>query len=249
MGSTASVAWPNTVLNTIIAESLDAIATEIEKKAGKNASAAKLDAAVRSVLKETVKKHRRVCFDGDGYSEAWHKEAEKRGLPNMRSTAEALPAFDTKKARDLFSKYSVLSSKELHARAEVLMELYVTVVGIEARTLATMVRTQILPAATRAQCELADAVGSSRAAGVECPDEELALRHWVQSLASLRAALAELDKAEAKEFEDTAKHMRQCRDEVVTAMNKVRAICDGIEKWTPADLWPLPTYAEMLLDR
>ncbi len=249
VGSTASVAWPNTVLNTIIAESLDFVATEIEKKAGKNPSAAKLDAAVRGVLKEIVKKHRRVCFDGDGYSEAWHKEAEKRGLPNMRSTAEALPAFDSKKARDLFNKYSVLSPKELHARAEVLMELYVTVVGIEARTLATMVRTQILPAATRAQCELADAVGSSRAAGVECPDEELALRHWVQSVASLRGALAELDKAESKEFDDTAKHMRQCRDEVVSAMTKVRTICDSIEKWTPADIWPLPTYAEMLLDR
>jgi len=249
VGSTASVAWPNTVLNTIIAESLDFVATEIEKKAGKNPSAAKLDAAVRGVLKEIVKKHRRVCFDGDGYSEAWHKEAEKRGLPNMRSTAEALPAFDSKKARDLFNKYSVLSPKELHARAEVLMELYVTVVGIEARTLATMVRTQILPAATRAQCELADAVGSSRAAGVECPDEELALRHWVQSVASLRGALAELDKAESKEFDDTAKHMRQCRDEVVAAMTKVRTICDSIEKWTPADIWPLPTYAEMLLDR
>ena len=190
-----------------------------------------------------------MCFDGDGYSEAWHKEAEKRGLPNMRSTAEALPAFDSKKARDLFNKYSVLSPKELHARAEVLMELYVTVVGIEARTLATMVRTQILPAATRAQCELADAVGSSRAAGVECPDEELALRHWVQSVASLRGALAELDKAESKEFDDTAKHMRQCRDEVVSAMTKVRTICDSIEKWTPADIWPLPTSAEMLLDR
>jgi len=249
VGSTASVAWPNTVLNTIIAESLDFVAGEIEKKAGKNASAAKLDAAVRGVLKEIVKKHRRVCFDGDGYSEAWHKEAEKRGLPNMRSTAEALPSFDTKKARDLFSKYGVLSAKELHARAEVLMELYVTVVGIEARTLATMVRTQILPAATRAQCELADAVGSSRAAGVECPDEENALRSWVQCLAKLRGALAELEKAEAKEYDDTAKHMRQCRDEVVPAMAKVREFCDGIEKWTPADLWPLPTYAEMLLDR
>jgi glutamine synthetase len=111
------------------------------------------------------------------------------------------------------------------------------------------VRTQILPAATRAQCELADAVGSSRAAGVECPDEENALRSWVNSLAKLRAALAELEKAEAKEYDDTAKHMRQCRDEVVPAMTKVRELCDGMEKWTPADLWPLPTYAEMLLDR
>jgi glutamine synthetase len=196
-----------------------------------------------------VKKHRRVCFDGDGYSEAWHKEAAKRGLPNMRSTAEALPAFESKKARDLFAAYKVLSPKELKARAEVLMELYVTVVGIEARTLATMVRTQILPAATRGQAELADAVGASRAAGVECPDEETALRNWVQKLSGLRSALATLEKAEAKEFEDTAAHMRQCRDEVVTAMAEVRKFCDSIEKWTPADLWPLPTYAEMLLDR
>jgi len=249
VGSSCSVAWPNTVLNTIIAESLDVLATDIEKKAGKNPSAAKLDSAVRGVLKDVVKKHRRVCFDGDGYSEAWHKEAEKRGLPNMRSTAEALPVFESKKARDLFNKYSVLSPVELKARAEVLMELYVTVVGIEARTLATMVRTQILPAATRAQCELADAVGSSRAAGVECPEEALALRSWVQKLAGLRTALAALEKAEAKEIDDTIKHMRHCRDEVVHGMAEVRKYCDSIEKWTPADLWPLPTYAEMLLDR
>ncbi len=249
VGSTASVAWPNTVLNTIIAESFDAIATAIENKAGKNASGAKLDEAVCSVLKDTVTNHRRVCFDGDGYSAAWHSEAKKRGLPNLRNTSEALPVFESKTAQELFSKYSVLSPIELKARAEVLMELYVTVVGIEARTMATMVRTQILPAATRAQCELADAVGSSRAAGVECPDEELALRNWVQKLSNLRTALATLDKAEHKEFDDIAQHMRQCSDDVVTAMAEVRTHCDSIEKWTPADLWPLPTYAEMLLDR
>ncbi|MFM1830170.1 MAG: hypothetical protein RLZZ558_510 [Planctomycetota bacterium] len=249
VGSTAAVAWPNTVLNTIIAESLDFVATEIERKAGKNPSAARLESAVRAVLKDVVKKHRRVCFDGDGYSQAWHKEAAQRGLPNLTSTADALPVFESRKARDLFSKYGVLSPTELKARAEVLMELYVTVVGIEARTLATMVRTQILPAATRGQAELADAVGASRAAGVECPDEETALRNWVQKLSGLRTALAALEKAEARDFKDSAAHMRHCRDEVVAAMTEVRRFCDSIEKWTPADLWPLPTYAEMLLGR
>src|SRR5204862_7383024 len=135
VGSSASVAWPNTVLNTIIAESLDYVASQLEKKAGKKPTFAKQEEAVKDVLKEIVTKHRRVVFDGDNYSADWHKEAEKRGLPHMRSTAESIPVLRSKKALGLFEKYGVLSSRELTARVDVLLETYNKTMAIEARTL------------------------------------------------------------------------------------------------------------------
>jgi glutamine synthetase len=249
VGSSQAVAWPNTVLNTIIAESLDVLATQLEKKVGKNATAAKLESAVKSTLQEIVQKHRRVCFDGNGYSKEWHEEAAKRGLPNMPSTADALPAFKSKKAADLFAKYGVFTSRELKARFEILVEQYVKVMRIEGRTLSTMVRTQLLPAAIRCQSELADAVSGSQAAGVDCPDTEAALREHVQRIGQLRSTIAAVEKAEAKHIDDVEKHMRQIRDELFPAMQACRAVCDELERHMPDDVWPLPTYADMLLFR
>ncbi|MBL9148608.1 MAG: glutamine synthetase III [Phycisphaerae bacterium] len=249
VGSSQPVAWPNTVLNTIIAESLDVLATALEKKVGKNPTTAKLESAVKSILQEIVKKHRRVCFDGNGYSKEWHEEAEKRGLPNLRSTADALPVIKSKKALDLFAKYGVFSSRELKARYEILVEQYVKVMRIEARTLVTMGRTQILPAAIRFQAELADAIAGAQAVGVECPDSDTALREHVRRVADLRTLIAKVEEAEAKHIEDAEKHMRQIRDDLFPAMQKTREVCDTLEKQLPDDLWPLPTYADMLLLR
>ena len=247
VGSTAAVAWPNTVLNTIIAESLDVIATELEKKAGRNPSEAKLETAVKAVLKDVIKKHRRVCFDGDGYSEAWHKEAEKRGLPNMRSTADCLGAFATKKAKDLFAKYKVLNARELAARHDVLVEHYCTVMGIESRTLVQVARTQVLPAALRAQEELATTVSATLAADVDCAETQAELKAYVAMVNELRSATKELETLSSRHHKDEVAEMRFLRDSVVPAMDRVRAACDALERVTPADTWPMPTYAEMLL--
>ncbi len=247
VGSTAAVAWPNTVLNTMVAESLDDIATELEKKAGKNPSAAKLETAVKAVLKEIIKKHRRVCFDGDGYSEAWHKEAEKRGLPNFRNTAEALAAFKNKKARDLFAKYQVLSPRESAARFEVLVENYVTVVEIESRTLVQIVRTLVLPAVLRTQEELATTVSATMAADVDCAEAQDELRHYVVMVNELRSAVKELETLATKHHKDEEVAMRFLRDNVIPSMTRVRTASDALERITPADNWPMPTYAEMLL--
>lgn len=249
VGSSQPVAWPNTVLNTIVAESLDVVAAALEKKAGKNPTPAKLETAVKSVLQEIVKKHRRVCFDGNGYSKEWHETAAKRGLPNLPSTADALPVLKSKKAIDLFARYGVFSDRELKARYEILVEQYVKVLRIEARTLSTMVRTQILPAAIRHQAELADAVAGARAVDVECPDSLAALRDLVRSIAELRESIAAVEKAESKHIEDAEKHMRQIRDELVPALERCRTVCDHLERVMPDDLWPLPSYAEMLLLR
>jgi glutamine synthetase len=247
VGSTASVAWPNTVLNTIIAESVDFIATELERKAGKNPSEAKLESAVKAVLKEVIKKHRRVCFDGDGYSEAWHKEAERRGLPNMRSTADCLGAFATKKAKDLFARYKVLNARELAARHDVLVEHYCTVLGIESRTLVQVARTLVLPAALRAQEELATTVSATLAADVDCGETQAELKAYVGTVNELRTATKELETLSARHHKDEVTEMRFLRDSVVPAMDRVRAACDALERVTPADTWPMPTYAEMLL--
>ncbi|MSQ91100.1 MAG: glutamine synthetase type III [Phycisphaerales bacterium] len=249
VGSSQSVAWPNTVLNTIVAESLDVIATDLEKKAGKNPSPAKLEATVRALLKDLVKSHRRVCFDGNGYSAEWHAEAAKRGLPNFASTADALPALVTKKAEKLFAAYGVLSPRELHARWEIQMEQYCKIVQIEGRTLGQIARTQLLPAALRAQGELADVVASTQHAGVPCPESEAELRELAGSVVRLRVAVTELETAANKSISDHAKRVRHFREAVVPAIGQVREISDALESKIPADLWPLPNYATMLLMR
>ena len=247
VGSTAPVAWPNTVLNTIVAESIDFVATELEKKAGKNPSAAKLESAVKVVLKDVIKKHRRVCFDGDGYGEAWHKEAEKRGLPNKRNTADSLGAFKTKVARDVFSKYHVLSPRELEARYDVLVENYCTVMGIEIRTLVQMVRTQVMPAALRTQEELATTVSATLAADVDCAETQADLKSYVGLVNELRSSVTELEKLNTKHHKDDETEMHFLQATVVPCMQRVRAACDALERVTPGDNWPMPTYAEMLL--
>ena len=247
VGSTASVAWPNTVLNVIISESIDFIATQLEKTAGQKPTAQKLESSVRQVLKQVIKKHRRVCFDGDNYSADWEKEAEKRGLPNLRSGAEALAGFKSKIAPALFRKAGVLSSRELKARIEVLQEFYTMHLEIEARTILTMVRTQILPATLRYQAELADVVGSTQAAGVECPDTEDSLRSIVKYASQMQLGAEAIDSILAASPADTTKHAQYAHDKILPAMEVIREASDAVETMIPAELWPLPTYSQMLL--
>ena len=249
VGSTAAVAWPNTVLNTIIAESLDWIATQIEKKSGGATSGEKLESAVKSVLQDVVKNHRRVVFDGDNYSQAWHKEAEKRGLPHLRSTADALPVLRTKTAQELFENYSVLNKRELNARVDVLLETYIKTMGIEARTLASMLKQNVLPAALRFQTELAETVAATQSAGVECPDTIDQLQDTVKLITELRDALAAVEKAEAHHAADAENHAKFIHEHLTPAMAKARAASDALEAVIPDDLWTLPTYAEMLFVR
>jgi glutamine synthetase len=250
VGSSAAVSWPNTVLNTIIAESLDYIATQLEKKVGKKPTPAKQEEAVKEVLKEIVTKHRRIVFDGDNYSEAWHKEAEKRGLPHLRSTADALPVLRSKKALSLFEKYGVLNNRELQARVDVLFETYVKTLGIEARTLVSMLKQQVLPAALRYQTELAETVSATQSAGAECPDTIEQLEQAIQLIADLRTAIAAVEDAEKHPSPgDVEKHAKFIHEKLVPAMQRARAASDALEAEIPDDLWTLPTYSEMLFMR
>ncbi|MDE0889603.1 MAG: hypothetical protein OSA40_09115, partial [Phycisphaerales bacterium] len=247
VGSTAAVAWPTTVLNTMVAESLDYMASKLEKEAGKKPTPAKLETAARSLLKQVIKEHRRVCFDGDGYSEDWTKEAAKRGLPNIRNSAESLPTLKLRSTTALFSKFGVLSARELEARGDVLLEQYCTKIEIEGRTLSTIIRTQVLPAALRAQAELADVVGATQVAGVECPDTEEELRNLVGQISDMRLGIVEVEAAMISQSHDLEKQAKRLRNELVPAMERTRAASDWIETRISAELWPMPTYAQMLL--
>ncbi|MCI0676738.1 MAG: glutamine synthetase III [Phycisphaerales bacterium] len=249
VGSSAAVSWPNTVLNTIIAESLDFVATELEKKAGARPAPAQQQEAVWSVLKQIVSKHRRVLFDGDNYAPKWHKEAEKRGLPHLRSTAEALPILRSKKSLELFEKYGVLNNRELNARVDVLIETYIKTMGIEARMLTSLLKQQILPAALRYQTQLAETVVATKAARVSAPDTVIQLKKLVKMITDLRKAIAAVEQAESHHVAEPEKHAKFIHQKLVPAMEKARKASDALEAVIPDDLWTLPTYAEMLFVR
>ncbi len=246
VGASQSVAWPNTVLNTIVAESLDELATELEAVGGEDASPAKLQSAVRTILKRIVKEHRRVLFDGDGYTEEWAAEAEKRGLPHARETVEALAALKQKKAVDVFKRYAVLSRTELDARSAIFLERYIKQVTIEANVMISMARRQILPAALRHQKELGEAVASCDAAGVESVAARSELESFVHLVDRLQRCIAALSGVVDKHGSDLRRHAEQVRDEVRPAMAELREVVDELERCVADDLWPLPTYREML---
>ncbi|MCH8152489.1 MAG: glutamine synthetase III [Planctomycetes bacterium] len=249
IGASSSIAWPNTVLNTIIAESLDFLATKLEERVGKDPTPQILEAAVRSVLRDVVHQHRQVVFDGDNYDPKWHEEAQRRGLPNLQSTVDALPTLKSKKALNLFSKYRVLNNRELRARVAVLWDQYSTIVGIEARTMVSMLKTQVLPAALRHQTEVAEAVAATQAAGVDCENTRAGLQELVDMIDGLRDATQAVHQAETHQLTNSERQARHIRDTLIPAMDRARAASDALESVIPADLWTLPTYGEMLFLR
>jgi glutamine synthetase len=235
LGSNASPAWPNTVLNTIVAESVDDLSDKL--KGALKGSGATLEKAVTSVVKEVWAANKQIVFDGDGYSEAWHKEAEKRGLANLRTTPDALPWLIDKQTVTLFKKYKVLSKRELESRYEVFTEQYVININIEAETAASIARTMLLPAAVRYLNELS-VTGLDELVGEVEP-----------LIKELHFALLKLEDANLDENHpegSAPKEALYMRDTVIPAMEDVRDVADRLEKLVADDLWPLPKYSEML---
>jgi glutamine synthetase len=249
VGSTASIAWPNTVLNTIVAESLDDLVTALEKAAGSNPTPAKMQSAVLGVLKQTIKAHKRVCFDGDGYSLEWHDEAKRRGLPHLRDSVEAFPILKAKKTVDLFKKYGVLNKAEVESRYHIAVEKYVKQLGIEAEMMIAMTRTMLLPATVRHQTELAEAVTETEGAGVDCDDTVKALEAFIDLSGQLRQALAALEGAAPHHDDDPVRHATYFRNKILPAMDRLRQVADALESQVATDLWPLPSYRELLFLR
>jgi glutamine synthetase len=244
VGGSQSVSAPNTVLNTIVAESLDFIATRLEEavKGGKD-----LNKAIQDLLPGILKESKKVVFNGDNYTEEWHREAEKRGLPNLKNTIDALPIILRKDSIDLFSKYRVYSERELQSRYTILSENYVKTVNIEGQLTTMMAKTQILPAGLRYQAEVANAVNATKAAGVDNSAQVGLLRSLTETISEFQAATSGLEKALGHHADgDAFAHAKYMRDAVLPAMAQVRTLGDKLETVVADDLWPLPTYREML---
>jgi glutamine synthetase len=244
VGSNFSIAGPNTVLNTIVAESLDYIATELEKG---TAGGKKLEDAITALLPVILTDSKKVIFNGDGYTEEWHAEAAKRGLPNLKTTVDAIPMIIRKDSIDLFAKYKVFSEKELQSRYVIFSESYVKTITIEANMMVMMAKTMILPAALRYQGEVATTVSATKAVGVDCASTVEALKDLSTTVTGFYAAIAALEKANDHHAEgDAYAHAKYCRDVVVPKMADLRTLGDKLETLVADDLWPIPTYREML---
>ncbi len=243
VGSTAAIYWPNTILNTIVAESLDRMATELEK--GK----ADLHGTLAAVLQKEIKEHKRVVFNGNGYSQEWHAEAAKRGLPNLKSTIEALKAMPKKEYKEVFAKYKVLNEKEYDAREEIMWERYVKVLNIEANATVDIARNQILPAVLGYQSKLASTIGLTAAVtkGVQKGQHDL-LENISKGASDLYEAVEALDGLLDKANEGSSLHQiaASLKDSVIPGMLKVRELADWLEGYVDDEAWPLPKYREML---
>lgn len=248
VGSTQSLSGPLVSLNTIVAESLDYIATALEKATGGDES--KLPAAVQAVLKEIAEKHSAVIFNGDGYSEEWHKEAEKRGLPNLRTTIDALPAIIDPAVIAMFQKYGVLSEEEVRSRHDIYHEQYVLTISVEAKLMIEVAKTVIYPAASSYAGALASSINSVKAAGLS-PDTGL-LEKIVTLSKSLLDGVAKVEHAAAHlgggghGVANPVEAAQICGKEIIPAMVALRKIVDELETVVADDYWPLPTYQEML---
>jgi len=244
VGSSMSIAGPLVVLNSIMAESLDYCAGILEK--ADTSTPVKLGKAVEKIIKEVWKDCSAVVFNGDGYSEAWHKEAAKRGLPNLKTCADALPVIKSTDVINLFTKYKVLSKRETISRYEVYAEQYLRSVNVEVKLFIEMVKTIIFPAAIRYQSELAVSLANLRAIDIETDHDTInKITGLIKCLQDSVAQLEELrlQQAEIEEIEDKC---RFCVDELLPNMKQIRGYADQLEGLVADDIWPLPTYQEML---
>jgi glutamine synthetase len=241
-GSLQTVATPMVTINTIMAEALDYCASELEAAV---AAGTDFDAAVQSLLTDIITRHGSVVFNGDGYSDKWQIEAADRGLLNLRTTLDALPELISGPAMELFEKYKVFNHREMHSRYEIGLEQYALTIGVEANITLEMGSTMVLPAAMRHQTEVATNLGALKAAGVEIDTSPL--EEVTGPLTDLRAGLAELKAAiTADAGESALAEAEHARDALLPAMEKVRAAADLLEGIVADDLWPLPSYQEML---
>ena len=243
LGSTASISGPNVILNTIVAESLAEFADELEK-------ADDFDAALDTLLRREIVAHKRIIFNGNGYSEEWVEEAKRRGLSNLKSTVDALPVFVQDKTIELFTKNEVYTESEIHARYEILLENYYKTINIEALTMISMTKKDIMGAACEYQYSLAEVINAKKATGVAVATaaEEKLLSQSAEMTASLQERLEKLeaDVDALDESQEALAIARYYREVIFEDMNSLREVIDALEVVVPSDIWPYPTYGEML---
>lgn len=243
VGSRDSIASPNIVLNTIVAEAFADACDAIEKSED-------FDKAVHDLIKEYATENQRIVFNGDGYSEEWVKEAEKRGLPNIRSMVEAIPAMTTEKAVSLFERFRVFTRSELESRAEIQYETYAKAINIEARTMIDMASKQFIPAFIKYTRTLADTVNSVKAAGADASVQLDCLNKVTELMGETKAALDALirvtDEAAAKE--EGAVQANFYHSDVFPAMEALRAPVDKLEMIVDKEAWPMPSYGDLIFE-
>ena len=243
VGSRDSIANPNIVLNTIVAEAF-ADACDILEKADD------FDLAVHDLIKEYLTENQRIIFNGHGYSDEWVAEAERRGLPNIKSMVEAIPAITTDKAVELFERFSVFTKAELESRAEIQYEAYAKAINIEARTMIDMASKQFLPAFIKYTKTLADTVNAVKAAGVDASVQTETLKEVSALMAETKAALDNLVKttADAAAKEEGEVQATYYHTEVVPAMDALRAPVDKLEMIVDKEAWPMPSYGDLIFE-
>lgn len=243
VGSRDSIASPNIVLNTIVAEAFADACDAIEKSED-------FDKAVHDLIKEYATENQRIVFNGDGYSEEWVKEAEKRGLPNIRSMVEAIPAMTTEKAVSLFERFRVFTRSELESRAEIQYETYAKAINIEARTMIDMASKQFIPAFIKYTKTLADTVNSVKAAGADASVQLDCLNKVTELMGETKAALDALVKVtdEAAAKEEGAVQANFYHSDVFPAMEALRAPVDKLEMIVDKEAWPMPSYGDLIFE-
>ncbi len=243
-GSALSISGPNVVLNTAVAEELRQFADELEE-------AADFNSALHELIKKTIREHKRIIFNGNGYDDEWLEEAARRGLANLRTTPDTLPAFISEKSVSLFQTHKVFTKEEIEARYEILLENYCKVLSIEANTMLDMARREILPAASEYSSSLASAAVTKKAmnpAAAVGYEEKTSLR--ISDLTSdmlTKAEELEDELMKAKSRGDTTEEAVYFKDHVLPAMNALRIDGDALETVTSREYWPYPTYGEMLI--
>ena len=243
VGSADSIASPNTTLNAIVAEAFCEAADVLEK-------AEDFDLAVHDLIKEYMTKHQRIIFNGNGYSDEWVLEAERRGLPNIASMIEAVDTLTTEKAVTLFEKFKIFTKPELESREEVLYETYVKTINIEALTMIDMASKSILPVVIKYTKSLADTVLAVQGAGCDASVQKELLTVVSDKLTAAKAALDQLIKvtAEASSIEETKKMAFFYKDTVRPVMESLRTPVDELEMIVDKDIWPMPTYADLMFE-
>lgn len=240
-GSSQSISGPNFCINTMVADILDRIVAKLE-------GASDLDAAVQDLVKDVWEDHGKVVFNGNGYSEDWVKEAEKRGLPNINNTVDAVQVLTDKKNVELFERQNVLSEEELHSREEVVLEHYINTINIEAKTMLEMANRDLLPAGMKYAAQLAESVTTLKALGIEAGAQAEILKEMSQLCANTKANINSLQSAvnTAQACDDVKNCAALYRDTVFTAMATLRESVDAMEVICDSKLWPVPSYGELL---
>ena len=243
VGSRDSIAGPNVVLNTIVAEAFSEACDVLEK-------AEDFDVAVHNLIKEYLTEHQRIIFNGNGYSDEWVAEAEKRGLPNIKSMVEAIPALTTDKAVDLFGKFHVFTKAELESRAEIKYENYAKAINIEAKAMIDIAAKQIIPAVVKYTKTLADTVIAVKEAGADASVQEEMLSEVTALLAEAKKALSALSDIteEAAEKEEGKVQSEFYHFSVVPAMAALRKPVDELEMIVDKEVWPMPSYGDLLFE-